>query len=57
MALLQLFDWAVDQNAFKKVGSKNRLIKMLSKSESRDIRPEETETKNETHQEFLELRR
>jgi hypothetical protein len=36
----------VDQNAFKKVVSKKRLMKMRSKSESFEIRGEEMEAKN-----------
>jgi hypothetical protein len=36
----------VDKDAFKKVVSKNRLIKMLSKSESCLIHAEEIEAKN-----------
>jgi BMFP domain-containing protein YqiC len=37
----------VDQQAFKKVAPKNRLIKMRSKSESFEIRVEEIEAKTE----------
>jgi hypothetical protein len=44
-----------DQDAFKKVVSKNRLIKMGSKSESFEIRVEEIEATNGRHQAFLEL--
>jgi hypothetical protein len=47
----------VDQNAFKKAVSKNRLIKMRSKSESFENRVKEIEMKNNRDQAFLELGR
>jgi hypothetical protein len=47
----------LDQNEFKKVVSKNRLMKMGSKSGSFEIQAEEIEAKNGRDQAFLELRR
>jgi hypothetical protein len=47
----------VDHNAFKKLGSKNRLIKMGSKSEIFEVHVGEIEAKNGRNQAFLELGR
>jgi hypothetical protein len=51
----QLFEALGDEDAFKKVVSKNRLIKMRSKSESFEIPVEQIEAKNGRDQAFLEL--